>query len=121
MEGKEILKGLDMDLHFRLVWELGDFEEADRMEADHKKPYKALYEALEDGKIDAFDFCSGSTWHIMSRSTRQGVTFQMSVVWVRESGEMVPMSHHNINSAAEFLDLIPQEETAVHWMKLEAA
>lgn len=121
MEGKEILKGLDMDLHFRLVWELGDLEEADRMEADHKKPYKALYEALEDGKIDAFDFCSGSTWHIMSRSTRQGVMFQMSVVWVRESGEMVPMSHYNINSAAEFLDLIPQEETAVHWMKLEAA
>lgn len=121
MDGKAILKGLDSNLHFRLVWDLGNLEAAGKLETDHQKPYEALYNALAAGRIDAFDFCEDHTWHIMSRSTRPGVAVQMSVVWVREPGEMVPMSHHNINSAAEFLDLIPQGETAVHWLKLEAA
>lgn len=126
MEGNAYLDGLDEEKHFRLVWDLGDLDAAERLEAEHEKPYKALFDALAAGRIDSFDFSGNHSsgnynWYIVTRSTRPCVLLQISVVWVRPGGEMLPLSHSDINSFAEFRDRIPQAGAVVHWLRLPAA
>lgn len=125
MEGTTILTGLDQKAYFSAVWEQDDAETAEQMQEEHERPYKALFDALTAGKINAFDFCrhygaGGQNWYIVARSTRPGILVQMSVVWLRASGEMVPLSHCNINSFADFRPEIPQDDAAVHWLRLAA-
>lgn len=123
MNGTATLNGISKD-YFAAVWERDDAEAAERMQEEHERPYKALFQALTDGRIDSFDFCgqesrNGRNWYIAARSTRPGVLVQMSVVWMREDGEMLPMSHRNINSFDDFRPEIPQNSTSVRWTKLD--
>ena len=121
MDGTATLNGISQD-YFSAVWERDDAEAAERMQEEHERPYKALFQALTDGRIDSFDFCgqesrNGRNWYIVARSTRPGVLVQMSVVWIRASGEMLPTSHRDINSFADFRQEIPQGKNAVHWSR----
>ena len=122
MEGTARLNGIDQEAYFAAVWERDDAETADRMQEEHERPYKALFDALTAGEIDSFDFYGhsgkdGRLWYIFTRSTRPGVMVQMSVVWIRASGEMLPTSHRDINSFADFRADIPQGKSAVHWSR----
>lgn len=121
MDGTATLNGISKD-YFAAVWERDDAEAAERMQEEHEKPYKALFDALTAGKIDSFDFYGqngkdGRLWYIVARSTRPGVLVQMSVVWVRASGEMLPTSHRDINNFADFQPEILQGKNAVHWSR----
>lgn len=121
MKGTATLNGISKD-YFAAVWEWDDAEAAERMQEEHEKPYKALFDALTAGRIDSFDFYGqsgkdGRLWYIVARSTRPGVLVQMSVVWIRASGEMLPTSHRDINSFADFRADIPQGKSAVHWSR----
>lgn len=123
MEGRAILPGIDRELTFHLIWEAGEFDTVEKMEAEHERPYRALLEALIQGKIDTFDFheaksagADGHLWRVMSRSLYPGVKVQASAIWVRDSGELVPLSHRDVNSFKDFQDLIPGRETEVGWM-----
>ncbi len=121
MDGTATLNGISQD-YFAAVWERDDAEAAERMQEEHEKPYKALFDALTAGRIDSFDFYGqsgkdGRLWYIVARSTRPGVLVQMSVVWIRASGEMLPTSHRDLNSFADFRVDIPQGKNAVHWSR----
>ena len=121
MSGTATLNGISQD-YFAAVWERDDAEAAERMQEEHEKPYKALFDALTAGEIDSFDFYGqsgkdGRLWYIVARSTRPGVLVQMSVVWIRASGEMFPTSHRDLNSFEDFRADIPQGKNAVHWLR----
>lgn len=126
MEGTAILKGLDEEMYLKAVWELGDLELADQLTDEQERPYKALYDALVAGKINAFEYYDARrnpasyNRYIVARSTRPGVLVQVSTVWMHD-GDMLPMMHSDINCFDDFRDCIRQGDAVVHWLKLPAA
>ena len=113
---KAVFPGLDVDVWVDLIWSLDDAEQAEgeKMEAEHERPYKMLYEDLEAGRIDAFSFRQGAHMRIVARSTRPGVLVQASSFWDCD-GELIALSHKDVNSFSDFREVIPQAETEVSW------
>ncbi len=71
---KAVLPALDLDLWVDLAFSLNGEKEAaaEQMEAEHERPYRALYEALEAGKISAFSFRQGANvrlWRVLRGPT----------------------------------------------------
>ena len=114
---KAVLPGLDLDRWVDLAFSLDDKKEAaaEQMEAEHERPYKALYEALKTGKISAFSFCDGANVRIVARSTRPGVLIQASLFWDVD-GDFEPVSHKNINHFDDLREIIPQSEAEARWI-----
>lgn len=114
---KAVLAGLDLDRWVDLAFSLDGEKEAvaKQMEAEHERPYRALYEALEAGKIDAFSFRQGVNVRIMARSTRPGILFQASLFW-DVGGDFEPVSHADVNNFEDLREVIPQSEVKVCWI-----
>lgn len=117
-----ILQGLDLDRYIALAFSFDDADntEAEQMEAEHEKPYRALYEALTAGRISAFSFRPNHSserynWHIMTRSTRPGVLVQASTILV-DGDDLLPLSHKDVNSFKDFSEVIPQSAAEVSWI-----
>lgn len=73
--------------------------------------YKRFFSALESGKIDFFQYESGRNVYLYIRSARAGVLIQKTCFWNR-GGELVPLSHVNMNSFADMVaDGLPDEVT----------
>lgn len=64
--------------------------------------YRKFFSALESGKIDFFQYESGGNVYLYTRSARSGVLIQKTCFWKRD-GELVPLSHININSFADMV------------------
>ena len=114
---KAVLAGLDLDRWVDLAFSLDGEKEAaaELMEAEHERPYRALYEALEAGKISAFSFRQGANVRIVARSTRPGVLLQASLFWDR-GGDLEPVSHADVNSFEDLREIIPQPEADACWI-----
>ena len=114
---KAVLAGLDLDRWVDLAFSLDGEKEAaaELMEAEHERPYRALYEALEAGKISAFSFRQGANVRIVARSTRPGVLIQASLFWDR-GGDLEPVSHADVNSFEDLREIIPQPEADACWI-----
>ena len=114
---KSVLAGLDLDRWVDLAFSLDDEKEAAaaRMVEEHERPYRALYEALEAGKISAFSFRQGVNVRIVARSTRPGVMFQASLFW-DVNGNLEPVSHADINNFEDLREVIPQSEAEARWI-----
>lgn len=64
--------------------------------------YRRFFSALESGRIDSFYYESGGNVYLYTRSARRGVMIQKTCFWNRD-GELVPLSHRNINSFADMV------------------
>ena len=64
--------------------------------------YLSFFSALVSGKIDFFQYETGTGFHLFTRSARTGVLIQKTCFWNR-GGELIPMSHININSFADMV------------------
>lgn len=64
--------------------------------------FRRLWEMLISGKIDYFRH-GEKTIYVFTRSTRAGVKVQRSAIWDK-SGEMIPLSHADINSFSEMVE-----------------
>lgn len=114
---KAVLAGLDLDRWVDLAFSLDGEKEvvAKQMEAEHERPYRVLYEALEAGKISAFSFRQGANMWIVARSTRPNVMFQASLFW-DVNGNLEPVSHADINNFEDLREVIPQSEAEARWI-----
>lgn len=113
---KAVFPGLDVDRYVDLIFSLDDAEqaEAENMAAEHERPYRALYDDLEAGRIDVFSFRQDTNVRVVARSTRPGVLIQASCFWDRD-GELIALSHKDVNSFSDLREVIPQAETEVSW------
>ena len=119
MHGKITLNVLDIDKIIQLVFfDSSDaaHDEADRLREEHTAPFRKMYEELITGKIDSFDFMLNETWYIAARSTRPGVLVQVSVIWLKD-GEIIPISHKNVNNFHDLEEFIQPEITEIRWSK----
>ena len=64
--------------------------------------YRRFFSALESGQIDSFYYESGGSVYLYTRSARSGVLIQKTCFW-NQGGELVPLSHRNINSFADMV------------------
>lgn len=114
---KTVLSGLDLDRWVDLAFSLDGEKEAaaEQMEAEHERPYRALYEALEAGKISAFSFWQGANMRIVAHSTRPDVLIQASLFWDVD-GDLEPVSHADINNFEDLREIIPQSEAEARWI-----
>lgn len=64
--------------------------------------YMRFFSALESGRIDSFHYESGGNLYLFTRSARANVLIQKTCFWNR-GGELVPLSHVNINSFADMV------------------
>lgn len=64
--------------------------------------YRKFFSALESGRINYFGYESGGNVYLYTRSARAGVLIQKTCFWNR-GGELVPLSHRNINSFADMV------------------
>ena len=118
-EGKVFSNYLDIDKIIELVFFDGSDdadEEAERIREEHVAPYKKLFEALIIGKIDSFDFLDDGLWYIVTRSTRPEVLVQASVILLKD-GDIIPISHHNVNTFHDLEEIIPNEKMEIRWRK----
>lgn len=64
--------------------------------------YLSFFSALVSEEIDFFQYETGTSCHLFTRSARTGVAVQMTIFWNRD-GELLPLSHRNINTFADIL------------------
>lgn len=125
IEGKIYAPGMNtnrwVDLVFHHMHDPESQKEADMMEIEKDLPYKELFYALLDGKIDSFDWKSErfSLWYICHRSTRENIKVQLSIIYMKD-GNLIPSSHRNINHWKELKRELPDDRKEIRWRSLKA-